>query len=218
LAVPSDVENKRENSAIKASRLRFPGHNLAREISSAASVNNCCKKGSPPVPLSPGENRPTISGAKAKLNVPADISTLIWVRLRKSRPKMTGNGPSLSILNSWSQVNDNKPTCNFAAFETSPFLPSPRIQVTEKGVKIQGSPHRHKYSTTSERIQENWAPVSIKAGSSPKFSFSLTHNKIVECTAAAFRNAANVAAARAPNDRRAPARFPTKNYFGGSGV
>jgi hypothetical protein len=92
------------------------------------------------------------------------------------------------------------------------------MQVTEQEVKILGSPHRYKYSTTLERIQENWATVSIKAGNSSNFNLSLTHNKLQGGTAALLQNAAEVVAARGTKDRRAPARFPMENYFGGNGI
>jgi len=61
---------------------------------------------------------------------------------------------------------------------------------------------------TPGRIQENWAPVSTRAGTFPTFKFKPTHNNVLGGTAAILRNAVNVPA-RGTGARRASARFPT---------
>ena len=42
---------------------------------------------------------------------------------------------------------------------------------------------------TSDPIQENWAPVSTKAGTLPSFKSNMTHNNALGSTAATFWNA-----------------------------
>jgi len=59
---------------------------------------------------------------------------------------------------------------------------------------------------TSDRTQENWAPVSTKAGTLPTFKSNMTHNKVPGVTAAILRNALKILA-RGSGDRRGACPF-----------
>ena len=109
-------------------------------------------------------------------------------------------------------MKDRRHTCNLTASEIWFRFPSANKQSIERGENTHLSNLRYKYSMTSDRMHENWAPVSTRAGISPIFVFSETHNKAVNAPVETPWTAPN-APARWCADRRAPARFPIQQPF-----
>ena len=130
---------------------------------------------------------------------------------------MAGKGPASKTLNSKSHVNYISPTCSFTTLDTGVVVPSVSKQFTWQERRECGSPVNARYSTTSERTQENCAPVSIIAGIFLSLRDNLTHNNGRAVFATTFRRAITVPA-RWFGDLRALARFPDEKYSPGNNV
>jgi hypothetical protein len=106
---------------------------------SDTSSHKFCKNGSFPILGFCNKKVPLQLGAKPKLNFLAVTLTNIFVRHKKSNPKIAGKGPPLSTLNSWSHENESSFTWILTASVTSHLCPSANIHVTEHDEKTHGS-------------------------------------------------------------------------------
>jgi hypothetical protein len=129
------------------------------------------------------------------------------VRLRKSNPKIGGNGHPLRIFNAWSHDKredfyiDFDTICYFAPF---PVL---KKQDTENEGKAQRFSLIYKNSITSDPTQENCTLVSTKAGILPVLNSNITHRGTMLLAAVTFGNPLRTNA-RGPTRLWTIAHFP----------
>jgi len=71
-----------------------------------------------------------------------------------------GKGPAFNTLNSCFQVKPNDLKYSRTELVTSQRVSSAHTQPTDHEPKAQGSPIRYKYSTMSQRTQENCSCVN----------------------------------------------------------
>ena len=105
-------------------------------------------------------------------------------------------------------------TRSLTALVTLQRVPSGTVHDTAHCKNLHGSPVKYKYSTTSDRIHESWAPVSTKAGALRTLSSSMNHSGESEGTPVILCRLVKHLT-RGLRDRRAPARFPAARSSGG---